>query len=70
MSTIPEITGAQFGVEITKREKGQSDLITLYSEDDEYWHKTYTFAAFWIDDLIEVLQKAREKADCKVVFKT
>ena len=64
----PEITGAQFGIDITKREKGQSDLITLYSEDDEYWHETQQFAAFWIDDLIRVLQKAKRKADCEVGF--
>jgi len=64
-----DISGAQFGFRIIKREKGQSDLLELYSEDDEWWSKTTTFAAFWLDDLIKVCQEAKEKADTEVIFK-
>lgn len=63
-----DVVGDLFGMVITKREKGQSDLIDLYIEDDEtYFHKQ-TFAAFWLDDLIAVVTEAKEKADTEVIF--
>ncbi|QIG69424.1 hypothetical protein EVB79_054 [Rhizobium phage RHph_N3_13] len=64
-----DISGRMFGFRVIKREKGQSDLLELYMEDDEWWSKSITFAAFWLDDLIKVCQEAKEKADTEVIFK-
>lgn len=65
-----DIVGVQFGIRIIKREKGQSDRIELYLEDDQNYFLKQTFAAFWLDDLIKVAQQARDKADCEVIFKS
>lgn len=56
----PEIAGSCFGVDITPREK-HAPLITLCVEDDEHWHRKECFDAGWIDDLINVLQKAKKR---------
>lgn len=64
-----DVAGLCFGIKIHKREKGQSDLIDLYTEDDGYYHYQTSFAAFWLDDLISVCTKAKDKADTKVIFK-
>lgn len=63
-----DVVGDLFGMVIIKREKGQSDIIDLYIEDDETYFYKQTFAAFWLDDLIAVATKAKEKADTEVIF--
>lgn len=63
------IAGNQFGVVIEVREKGQSDLIHLYTEDGENYFYQQSFAAFWLKDMIKVLTEAQQMADCEVVFK-
>lgn len=43
-------------------------LIQLYLEDDTYWHKFgSSFDAYWLDDIIDVLQKIREQRGKKYI---
>lgn len=55
-----ESKGDQFGFRIVNRGTNDSHaLLEIISEDDEKWHKSMDFSSFWIDDLIEQLQKAK-----------
>lgn len=64
-----DIVGAQFGIRIIPREKGQSDLIEVYTEDDGNYFLKNSFAAYWLADMVKVCQEAIEKADTEVIFK-
>ena len=65
----PEVSGAIFGVDIERRctyvghngvEYKMAPLLTLVIEDDEYWHRqNLRLDASWIDDVIDVLQRAK-----------
>ena len=55
----PRFRGAQFGVDITLREK-YTPLFSLFSEDDTVWHFKLQADVGWLDDLINVLQRAKE----------
>lgn len=62
---MKEVLGTIHGCRIkprTKEEHGtDSPLIQLLVEDDEYWYETdRIFDAYWIDDLISVLQKTKQ----------
>lgn len=63
-----DILGKCFGVRIEHRTDAPNDLVTLLVEDDGNWHvKEMAFDAGWLDDLISVLQAAKQTA--KVGFK-
>ena len=47
--------GEQFGIEIVEPNES-GPVLKLMTEDDEHWHDVTTFSAFWLNDLIDVLQ--------------
>ena len=50
--------------EYVGKEKDKHIVIQLLVEDDGIWHKVGNgFSSFWLDDLIEVLNKARKILD-------
>jgi hypothetical protein len=59
---LTEIKGNQFGVRFEKRgPKDPHVIIQLLSEDDDNWFEVgNSFSAFWISDLIAVLETAQE----------
>lgn len=64
-----DILGKCFGVRIEHRNDAPNDLITLLVEDDGNWLVTDTrLDAGWIDDLISVLQSAKQVA--RVTYNT
>ena len=59
----PDLHGSCFGVDFTPRNIKDEDkavIIELSIEDDLLWHRyDFKFSAFWLNDLILTLQKAR-----------
>lgn len=49
-------TGALFGYKFT--EGGSTGLVTIYIEDDSWWHPKMTIDKFWLKDLSEVVAAA------------
>jgi hypothetical protein len=56
-----ELKGIQFGVRFVERgPKDKHVCIQLLSEDDETWFEVgNSFSSFWLDDLIQVLERAK-----------
>lgn len=56
-----ELKGKQFGVRLVQRaSKDEHICIQLLSEDDENWFEVgNSFSAYWLDDLISILQNAK-----------
>ena len=55
-----DIKGAQYGVTF-KEGCGPGPCVQVLSEDDGIWHETdVRFSPAWLDDIIEVLQKAKK----------
>jgi len=61
------IKGACFGVDLRnadydyKGERRKHTICYMLVEDDEFWHETgMRFDPAWIDDIISVLQLAKE----------
>jgi hypothetical protein len=58
-----ELRGVQSGVRLEARASGVLDkhiIVQLLGEDDGNWFKVGNgISSFWLDDLIEVLQKAK-----------
>lgn len=59
---MTEIKNEQFGVRIEPHfEDHPGHLITLLSEDDDNWFEVGNpFSCWWLDDLIDVLEKAKK----------
>jgi hypothetical protein len=56
-----EIKGGCFGVRIDKPlAGGEYEAITLMVEDDENWFDKVSFSGFWLEDIIAVLQEAKD----------
>jgi hypothetical protein len=64
-----DVVGSQFGFKIIERDKGQTSLVEMYSEDDGYWHYTQSFAAWWLNDLIKACEEAKSKSDMELIMK-
>jgi hypothetical protein len=54
------------GVKVTDQHGTPFQLVTLLTEDDEQWFEGETFSAHWLDEVISVLQRARDhlEASC------
>ncbi len=63
MNKIMEIKGGQLGVILHPRSNEDNHVcVQIISEDDGNWSKNgQYFSSFWIDDLIFVLEEAKEK---------
>ena len=60
---MKEIRGEQFGVRFVKHPKMDKAIIQIITEDDENWFEHGNpFSQHWIDELIEVLQKAKDQS--------
>jgi hypothetical protein len=57
-----EFKGKCKGVKLLKRETNDNHIcLQILTEDDEYWFPSANpFSSFWIDELIEQLQKAKQ----------
>ena len=66
-----KILGELQGVEIVPRYINDPHvLLQLLGEDDGIWHKQGNqFSAFWLDELIDVLQQAKTKLETSKKFK-
>lgn len=62
-----EIKGGQFGVRLEPREDGDNHVcVQIISEDDGNWSESGEyFSSFWLNDLIDVLIKARRLMEKK-----
>lgn len=62
--STPRFAGGCIGVDL-KRRGGNDDhiMIELCVEDDESWHRKLSVSSAWLDDMIEVLLRA--KAHCE-----
>jgi len=59
-----ELIGELFAVELEDRgTKDQHTMINLYSEDDERYHQAILFSSYWIDDLIDVLERTKRRLE-------
>lgn len=58
------IKGEVFSIEKEEEEGGQHSTLHLYVDDDDVWHHVITFSSYWLDDLINILNKLKEKRVC------
>lgn len=60
----PELTYDVGGIDFVER--GQNDkhvCITLFDEDDGYFWEISNFSSFWLDDMIDLLQRAKSELE-------
>lgn len=55
------VVGKLFAMCFVKREDA-GDLVELYVEDDELYHFKTTFDVYWLGDLLNVTNKAKESS--------
>jgi hypothetical protein len=58
------VKGSYLGVAF--RDRGTSDpnqIIVLYVDDGWLWHEKLAMSAYWIDDAIKVLSRAKKELD-------
>lgn len=58
------VKGELFMIEEDESNESVHSTVRLFVEDDEVWHEVLTFSSYWLDDLMDVLKRLKEKKTC------